>query len=441
MTQPTLSWTRADFGDDFLFGTATSAYQVEGHGSGGAGPTHWDTFAATPGNVKNGENGALACDHYHRWAEDLDLIAGAGFDVYRFSSSWARVLPEGRGRPNTQGLDFYDRLIDGLLERGIKPALTLYHWDLPAALADLGGWRNRDIADWFTDYALLMGERFGDRLFSLATINEFWCVSWLSHFWGEHAPGLRDIRATARAHHHVLLAHGQAIRALREAGQTNLGAVFNLEAALPADPSPEASAAAARYDAIYNRSFLEPAFHGSYPDLVLKGLAPHLPQGWQDDMSVIQAPLDWVGINYYTCKRILPAPGPWPGFAETPGPLPKTAMGWEIYPLGLGDFLIRVARDYTGALPLIVTENGMASPHAPDDHERIAYFDAHLADVQRARAEGVPVHGYYAWSLMDNFEWAWGYGARFGLVEIDFDSLERRPKASYHAFRQALSQP
>ncbi|UWR61514.1 GH1 family beta-glucosidase [Phaeobacter inhibens] len=436
--------SRADFPKDFLFGTATSAYQIEGHGFGGAGLTHWDSFAATPGNVVRAEHGGRACDHYHRYAEDLDLAAAAGFDCYRFSTSWARVMPQGRGAPNPEGLDFYDRLTDAMLERGLKPCVTLYHWELPQALADLGGWRNAEIANWFGDYAEVIMGRIGDRMYSAAPINEPWCVGWLSHFLGHHAPGLRDIRATARAMHHVMLAHGTAIQAMRALGMSNLGGVFNLEWATPVDDSEAAQQAAARYDAIYNGFFLGGAFQGRYPDLALEGLEPHLPEGWQDDFATITAPVDWCGLNYYTRKQIAPDAGPWPQYAEVDGPLPKTQMGWEIYPQGLYDFLTRTARDYTGDLPLIVTENGMANADVVtkgkvEDAARITFVDDHLDAVRRAIADGVPVQGHFLWSLLDNYEWALGYEKRFGLVHVDFETLKRTPKASYHALRSALT--
>ncbi|MFN3970997.1 MAG: GH1 family beta-glucosidase [Gemmobacter sp.] len=436
--------TRADFPPGFRFGVATSAYQIEGHAQGGAGRTHWDDFAATPGNVVRAENGALACDHLSRWEGDLDLIASANLDVYRFSASWARVMPEGRGAVNAAGLDFYDRLVDGLLARGIKPALTLYHWELPSALADMGGWRNGDIADWFADYAQVLTARIGDRLWSAAPINEPWCVAWLSHFLGHHAPGLRDIRAATRAMHHVGLAHGRAIQAMRAQGVGNLGAVCNLEYAQPADDRPENVAAARLYDGIYNRWFLGGMFHTAYPTDVLDHLLPHMPRGWQDDMQTIAAPVDWVGINYYTRKLIAADPSPWPALTEVEGPLPKTQMGWEIYPEGLEFFLRRTHADYTRGLPLFVTENGMASPDAltgetVNDHLRIDYVAQHMQAVRRAIAAGVPVQGYFLWSLMDNYEWSLGYEKRFGLVHVDFDTLQRRPKASYHALTRALS--
>ncbi|WP_422048456.1 GH1 family beta-glucosidase [Shimia sp.] len=435
---------RSDFPEGFQFGVATSSYQIEGHSFGGAGRTHWDDFAATPGNVVRAENGALGCDHYNRLEGDLDLIAGLGVDTYRFSTSWARVLPEGLGAPNQEGLDFYDRLVDGLLARGINPALTLYHWELPSALADLGGWRNRDIAGWFGDYTDTLMRRIGDRVWSVAPINEPWCVGWLSHFMGAHAPGLRDIRATARAMHHVLLAHGTAIQVMRGHGMKNLGAVCNFEWAKPLDDGAEAAAAAARYDAIYNRFFLGGLFKGEYPALALEGLEPHLPHGWQDDFEVITTPVDWSGLNYYTRKLIGPADGPWPRYSEHTGDLPLTSMGWEIYPDGLRDFLIRMAREYTGDLPIYVTENGMSAPdHLTDrgvveDPHRMSYLNSHLSAVQDALAADVPLKGYYIWSLMDNYEWALGYEKRFGLIHVDFDSFARTPKASYHALAQAL---
>ena len=431
--------SRSDFPEDFLFGVATSSYQIEGHAFGGAGRTHWDDFAATPGNVARAENGRLACDHYHRMDSDLDLIRDLGADVYRFSTSWARVLPEGRGAVNEEGLDFYDRLVDGLLARGLKPAATLYHWELPSPLADLGGWRNRDIAGWFADFTEVLMSRIGDRVWSAAPINEPWCVAWLSHFMGLHAPGLRDIRATARAMHHVLLAHGTCIQTMRGLGMTNLGAVCNFEWANPASDSAADRAAAARYDAYYNRFYLSGIFKGEYPAEVLEGLAPHLPANWQDDLSTITTPVDWCGLNYYTRKNIAATDAPWPSLEEVEGPLPKTAMDWEIYPDGLGDFLRCTAADCPGGLARFVTENGMASHSGTEDQDRIDYLDAHLGRVKAAIADGVPVKGYYVWSLMDNYEWALGYDKRFGLVHVDFDSLQRTPKASYHALKDALA--
>ncbi|MEM7320107.1 MAG: family 1 glycosylhydrolase, partial [Pseudomonadota bacterium] len=358
---------------------------------------------------------------------------------------WARVLPEGRGAVNGQGLDFYDRLVDAMLDRDLKPCATLYHWELPAPLADLGGWRNRDIAGWFADFTNVIMGRIGDRVFSAAPINEPWCVGWLSHFLGLHAPGLRDIRATARAMHHVLLAHGCAIQAMRGLGMSNLGAVFNMEWAKPVNESPEAREAADLYDGYYNRFFLGGVFKKAYPVNVMAGLEPYMPDNWQDDFEVISTPVDWVGVNYYTRKLIAPDTGPWPHHKEVDGPLPKTQMGWEIYPEGLYQFLTRTAQEYTGDLPIYVTENGMANADRItdgriDDAERIAYVDAHLAQVRRAISQGVPVKGYFLWSLLDNYEWALGYEKRFGLVHVDFDTMVRTPKDSYRALARVLGE-
>ncbi len=439
-----MSWTRSDFPHGFQFGAATSAYQIEGHGLGGAGLTHWDSFAATPGNVVRAEDGRRACEHYLRLDEDLDLIKGLGVDAYRFSTSWARVMPEGRGALNQQGLDFYDRLVDGLLERDLKPAATLYHWEMPQPLADLGGWRNPDITHWFADFAQVIADRLGDRLWSVAPINEPWCVTWLSHFEGHHAPGLRDIRATARAMHHVLVAHGRAISVMRAAGLKNLGGVFNLEWADPAQDTAEARAAAARYDAIYNRFFLGGVFKGAYPSEVLEGLEPHLPKGWDGDFETISTPLDWVGLNFYTRKLLEHSDGPWPHYREVEGPLPKTQMGWEICPDALYQFIKRTALEYAPDLPIYITENGMANAdeiHAGhvDDAPRLAYLDAHLDACRKAISEGVDLRGYFIWSLMDNYEWSFGYEKRFGLVHVDFETLQRTPKASYHALVDRLA--
>lgn len=439
----TFSLRRSDFPDDFIFGAATAAYQIEGSSFGGAGPSHWDTFAATPGNVRNADTGAIACDHYHRYADDLDLMRAGGFDAYRFSTSWARVMPDGLS-VNPQGLDFYDRLADAIVERGLKPYLTLYHWDLPATLADLGGWRNRDTASRFADYAQTVVARIGDRMETVATINEPWCVAWLSHFLGIHAPGLRDIRATARAMHHILLAHARATEALRAAGQKNLGIVLNFEHANPASDKAEDIAAARRQDGHYNRWFIQALTQKSYPEDILEGFAGHMPDGYETDLDAIGAPIDWLGVNYYTRSNIAHDPaGAWPSLKPVPGPLPKTGLGWEIYPEGLHGFLTRLARDYTGDTPIIVTENGMAWPDTiensrVDDSERVAYFDAHLQAVHRAIADGAPVTGYFGWSLLDNYEWAEGYAPRFGLVHVDYETQVRTPKASFEAFRQAI---
>ncbi|MBD1205801.1 MAG: beta-glucosidase [Rhodobacteraceae bacterium] len=436
-----MSLSRFDFPEGFLFGAATAAYQIEGSRFGGCGPCHWDTFAAAPGNVLRAEDGATACDHYHHWPADLDLLRQANMDAYRFSTSWARVMPDGV-TVNPEGLAFYDRLVDGMLERGLKPFQTLYHWEMPSALADTGGWTNRDTCHRFADFAETITRTLGDRVASIATINEPWCVAWLSHFLGHHAPGLRDIRAAARAMHHILLAHGLAVERLRGMGQPNLGIVLNFDHATPASDSPDDQTAAARADGIFNRWFIEAITRQTYPEIVLDGLAPHMPDRWQDDMATIGQPLDWLGVNYYTRHlHAHDAAAPWPHLAEAPGPLPKTQMGWEIYPDGLHHFLTRMARDYVGDLPIYVTENGMANADQADipDTVREDFLFAHLAATKQAIADGANVQGFFYWSLLDNYEWAFGYERRFGLVHVDFDSLKRTPKSSYHALARALA--
>ncbi|MBU9698350.1 beta-glucosidase [Rhodobacteraceae bacterium HSP-20] len=436
-----MTLSRFDFPEGFLFGAATAAYQIEGMRHGAAGPCHWDTFAATPGNVVRAEDGALACDHYHRWPEDLDLLRAANMDAYRFSTAWNRVMPDGV-TVNPEGLAFYDRLVDGMLERGLKPFQTLYHWEMPSALADRGGWTNRDTCHRFADFAETVTRTLGDRVETIATINEPWCVAWLSHFMGIHAPGLRDIRAAARAMHHILLAHGLTVDRLRGMGQKNLGVVLNFDYAQPASDSAADIRAAALWDGIFNRWFIEAITRRTYPANVLQGLGPHMPQGWQDDMATIAQPLDWLGVNYYT-RHILAhdAGAPWPALRTVDGDRPKTQMGWEIYPEGLHHFLTRMAKDHVGDLPIYVTENGMANPDLPDlpDTVREEFLFAHLAATKRAISDGANVRGFFYWSLLDNYEWAEGYEKRFGLVHVDFDSLKRTPKSSYHALARALA--
>lgn len=427
--------SRGDFGPGFIFGTATAAYQVEGGQTDGRGSSIWDTFAATPGNVKNGDTGRIAVDHYHRWGEDLDLVRDGGFDAYRFSLSWPRLLPEGTGAVNRAGLDFYDRLIDGMLARGIKPFATLYHWDLPSPLQDKGGWMNRDIAGWFAEYAALVARNFGDRLAAVATINEPWCVAWLSHYLGVHAPGYRDLRAAARAMHHVLLAHGTAVDALRGESARNVGIVLNLEKAEAASDNEPDRAAQDLGDALFNRWYLGGVFKGRYPEELTSLLADYLPHGFERDMEVVSRPLDWLGINYYTRGLYAADPSaPQFGFRRVAGPLEKNDLGWEIYPQGLTDLLARVSAEYT-KLPLYVTENGMSED---DDNRRVAFYDAHLKAVLAAREQGADVRGYFAWSLLDNYEWAEGYASRFGLVHVDYATQKRTPKQSYRAFQGML---
>ncbi|MCA0044975.1 GH1 family beta-glucosidase [Celeribacter litoreus] len=442
-TSPNL--TRAAFPKDFRFGAATAAYQVEGHSFGGAGTCHWDTFAATPGNVLRAEDGAIACDQYHRYEEDMDLLKAGNFDAYRFSTSWSRVMPEGRGPVNQEGLDYYDRLVDAILERGLEPHATIYHWELPSALSDLGGWTHPDIAQWFGDFAEIIDDKIGDRLASVATINEPWCVSYLSHMLGHHAPGLRNIRAAARSMHHVLKAHGEAITRLRARGRDNLGIVINFEHTQPASDAPEDIAAATRQDAINNRWFIEAVAKGQYPTEALEGLEAHLPNGWQDDMAAISQPIDWLGVNYYFRQLVAhDATETWPSTKPVQGHLATTQMGWEILPDGLYALLMRLKNDYVGDLPIMVTENGMAwDDHVRngivEDSERCAYIRDHMGAMQRAINDGANLTGFFYWSLLDNYEWAFGYERRFGMIHVDFETLKRTPKASYHMLKDLLA--
>lgn len=428
----------------FIFGTATSSYQIEGSSFGGCGQSHWDDFCRQDGRIANGDNGAVACAHYHHWASDLDLVADAGFNAYRFSFSWPRLLPEANQVTNPDGIDFYDRLIDGMLVRGLQPFATLYHWDLPSRLANDGGWQKRDITKYFADYTDIVMRRFGDRLETVAPINEPWCVAWLSHYWGHHAPGLTDLAATAKAMHHVQLAHGLSVSVMRDHGHKKIGAVLNKEFPQPIDDSALAIEKAGLFDGIYNRWFEDSIFKGCYPEEVLALFDGRMPDDFEGDMKLIATPLDWVGVNYYTRSVIKPdIRDPHIGFECVRGDLPKTDMGWEIYPEGLAYFLKRLSTDYCPNLPIYVTENGMANEDAVingavDDGSRTEFLAAHLEVVANLIAEGLPIQGYFAWSLLDNFEWAYGYDKRFGLVHVDYRTQKRTPKASWHAFRQSL---
>ncbi len=429
---------------DVCFGVATSSYQIEGNKFGGCGLSHWDSFAQKTGAVHSGADGSIACDHFHLWEADLDLIQDGGFDAYRFSFSWPRLLPDDDAKLNPEGIAFYDRLIDGMLARDLQPFATLYHWDLPVRHAQQGGWQNRETAQYFADYTDIIMRHFGDRLTSIAPINEPWCASWLSHYWGHHAPGLTDISATAKAMHYIQLAHGLSIEVMRGHNHQNLGCVLNKELGVPCDDSAHTAQLTHLFDGIYNRWFEESIFKGRYPDEVLTLFKGMMPEGVEDDLKIINAPLDWVGTNYYTRSVICPDPDePITGFKSIRGDLPKTDMGWEIEPEGLYIFVKRIAQDYAPGLPQYVTENGMANAERfahgqVDDPERIAYFEGHLAQIQKLITEGVPIKGYFAWSLLDNFEWAFGYDKRFGLVYVDYETQERVPKSSYLAFQEGL---
>ncbi|MDR0284897.1 MAG: beta-glucosidase [Propionibacteriaceae bacterium] len=444
------------FGDDFVFGAATAAYQIEGAvTAGGRGPSIWDTFSHTPGKVEGGDTGDVACDHFHRLEADLDLLAELGVDSYRFSIAWPRIQPAGTGSPNQAGLDFYSRLVDGLLARGIAPFATLYHWDLPQALEDRGGWRARDTAYRFADYADIMATALGDRVARWATLNEPWCAAMLGYAAGVHAPGATSPRAGIRAAHHLGLAHGLGIHALRASTAAPLGLVYNIHQFYPASDSDDDLRAVAVADATGNWLYAEPVLKGRYDELTWEALGRHT--DWEfvagGDLETMSAPIEFVGLNYYSPSTLrrgrVPqaAPTPWVGAEDVewlPARPPVTEMGWTIEPQGLTDLLQRFHERYPG-VELIVSENGAAMPDRPGDdgvvhdQDRIDYLASHIGAVAAARAAGVPVTGYFAWSLMDNFEWSFGYSKRFGLIRVDYDTCERTWKDSARWFQQFLA--
>lgn len=437
------------FPSGFLWGVATAAYQIEGAAfEDGRGESIWDRFSHTPGKTHGGDTGDVACDHYHRYQADVREMAKLGVKAYRFSVAWPRIFPEGRGSPNAQGLDFYRRLVDELVRYHIVPVVTLYHWDLPQALQDRGGWPNRDTAYRFADYAALMFDRLGEAVEYWITHNEPFVVSILGHVTGEHAPGLQDPVAAFKAAHHLLLSHGLALQAFREGGRRRgkIGITLNLSPVHPHSDSAEDAAAARRVDGLLNRWFLDPIFRGSYPaDMVEHfGRLLSLPEAREDDVRLIGQPIDFLGVNYYTRQLVRFDPGEFfMQMRQLEVDAPKTGMGWEIYPAGLGELLRRLHREYTKG-PILITENGAAfsdtvSPDgAVHDPERIAYLRDHLLEVSRVIAEGVPVQGYFVWSLMDNFEWAYGYSKRFGILYVDYPTQQRIWKESAHWYQRVI---
>jgi beta-glucosidase len=433
---------------DFVWGVATSAYQVEGApDADGRLPSLWDTFWRQPGALDNGDTGDVACDHYNRWREDIALMKTLGVDAYRFSIAWPRVIPTGRGAVNAKGLAFYDALVDSLLENGITPFVTLYHWDLPQTLQDGGGWQSRDTAQAFADYATVVVEALGDRVSEWVTLNEPLCSSWLGHLFGVMAPGIKDVKAAVPVSFHLHLAHGLGAQAIRAAAKLtpSVGIVNNLSPSAPASDRDEDVAAARRIDGHTNRWWLDPIFGRGYPEDMVRvyGVEPPI-QG--DDLKTIAPPLDCVGINYYFREVVEDDPlGPPPRTrtVHVPGAT-ETAMGWEVYPKGLEDILVRVARDYSPA-KIFVTENGSAwvDHIGPDgaiaDAGRTEYLRDHLDACAAAISRGAPVAGYFAWSLLDNFEWAYGYDKRFGLVHVDYETQQRTVKASGYYYADVIA--
>jgi beta-glucosidase len=452
---------RIDLGAGFELGVATAAYQIEGavH-QDGRGPSIWDTFSHTPGRTVGGDTGDIACDHYHRYAQDVALMGDLGVDSYRFSVAWPRIQPEGRGAANLAGLAFYDRLVDSLLEQEIAPAVTLYHWDLPQALEDGGGWRNRDTAQRFAEYAALVHDHLGDRVQRWITLNEPWCSSFLGYASGRHAPGVQEGEGALAAAHHLLLGHGLAVAAMRADARPGqqVGITLNLQPVSAATSAPQDVAASERALMRANLLFTDPILQGRYPALARQSYADLTDFGYlhEGDLATIGAPLDFLGVNYYFPSRVEAAPyaqldpamrtADDLGIAEViSGDEELTAMGWPVEPAGLTRLLAWLRDTYPSLPPIYITENGRAcddvvsSEGLVDDPDRVRYLDSHLRAVGDAMAAGVDVRGYYCWSLMDNFEWAEGYSKRFGLVYVDYATQKRTPKSSFSWFRSLIA--
>lgn len=443
------------FPPGFVWGVATASYQIEGAvRADGRGASIWDTFSHTPGKVVNGDTGDLADDHYHRWQDDIKLMQHLGIGAYRLSIAWPRILPEGSGAINQPGLEFYERLVDGLLAAKIEPFVTLYHWDLPQTLEDKGGWPNRDTARYFADYAEIVGRRLGDRVKNWITLNEPWVSAFLGYFQGEHAPGKKDLPAAVKASHHLLLAHGLAVPRLRsESKGAQVGITLNLSPAHPATDTEADVNAARMQDGYLNRWFMDPVNGRGYPDDMKDVLGLHLPgENLSDDLTTIAAPVDFIGVNYYFPSIVRAAKrGESPlGFVElTEDELKKrgyelTAMGWPVEAPSLFELLARLHKDYAPKA-LYITENGCAQDDKlingkVEDPRRIAYLESHLGAAHQAIAAGVPLRGYFQWSLMDNFEWAFGYSRRFGIVYVDYATQTRTPKASFKWYQNVLAE-
>lgn len=425
----------------FVWGAATAAYQIEGAWNiDGKGPSIWDTFSHTPGKIATGDTGDIAVDHYHRFAEDFTLMKQMDIKAYRFSLSWPRIMPTGRGEVNPLGLDFYDRLVDSLLSLGIEPYITLYHWDLPQSLQDIGGWVNRDVCGYFADFTAVAMRRLGDRVKNWITINEPWVVAAFGNITGDHAPGLRDLKVGAQVAHHLLVAHGMSTQAIRSmSSDANVGISLYLQPAEPETPDNPASVAFA--DALWQRDsawFLDPLFKACYPASALKNLGGDAPTVHPNDFALISQRMDFLGVNYYT-RSVMTSRGEKLHVAGAE----HTEMGWEVAPGALHRMLVKMKNDYH-LPPIYITENGCAVPDqlTPEGHvhdtRRIKYLHDHLVELRKAMREGVKVNGYFVWSLMDNFEWAYGFSKRFGLIYVDYETLKRYPKDSAYWYEKVI---
>jgi beta-glucosidase len=434
------------FPSDFVWGAATSSYQIEGAASeDGRGETIWDVFCRTPGKVANGDTGDVACDHYHRYAEDVALMASLGLKAYRFSVAWSRILPEGRGRVEPRGLDFYDRLVDALLTHNITPFVTLYHWDLPQALQDIGGWENRDTLSAFAAYADLLSRRLGDRVKHFATLNEPWVIAFLGNLFGIHAPGKQDLRTALLVSHHLMVGHGMAIDALRaNVPDGKHGIVLNFTPSYPSTLKHADRDAARLVDGFNNRWFIDALLRGAYPADMVQFFGEAMFEMQPDDQALMSRPIDFLGVNYYT-RSVVRAGGSGlfgEEYLKTDGEY--TDIGWEVYPQGLFDLLMRLKAEYH-APELYITENGSAWPDVVGedgqvhDEPRERYLRAHLAACWRVIQEGVPLRGYFQWSLLDNFEWAEGYSKRFGMTYVDYSTQQRILKQSAHFYKRVVT--
>ena len=444
------------FKDSFIWGTATSSYQIEGAiQTDGRGESIWDTFCRVPSAIDDNSSGEVACDHYNRFADDIKMIRNLGFKYYRFSIAWPRIFPQGRGTVETKGLDFYSRLVDELLKNNITPCVTLYHWDLPQTLEDEGGWPNRDTAMAFVDYADAMSRHLGDRVNLWTTHNEPWCASMLGYHQGRHAPGRTNLRDAVAASHHMLLSHGLSVPVIRNnVADAKVGIVLNPVPGIPASTSEADHDAHRKFDGEFNRWYLDALYKGHYPEDMLEHFSADetfenkgtdfIQDG---DNEAIAAATDFLGINYYSRAIIAADPeAANPGKIPNPGPEMRTDMDWEVYPTGLYDLLKRIHDDYAPK-EMYITENGAAYSEGPDadgrvrDHRRTSYIHGHLLAVKRAIADGVPVNGYFVWSLMDNFEWSFGYTKRFGIVYVDYETQKRFPKDSAYWLKSIMTDP
>ena len=431
-----------DFPKDFNFGVATSSYQIEGTMYGNCGKSIWDDFAE---RKLNGIDGKLACNHIEYFKEDIKLIKDAGFKTYRFSFAWPRLFPDNNKDVNLKGVDFYKQLLEEINNCDLEAFPTIYHWDLPIRFQKIKGWEDQETCKHFGDFSFFISKTFGDQFEKISTINEPWCVSWLSHYLGEHAPGIKNIQSAAKTMHNILFAHSQSVEALRSCNDHQIGIVLNNQFGQPIDSNEENIQATKLFDEIHNRWFSDAIFKGKYPELALSILEKYLPENYKAQLELISTPIDWIGLNYYTRSLIkYKRSDDGVNYECNSGTLKKTAMGWEFYPEGLSYFIKRINKEYDNNIPIYITENGMANNdklslgNSIKDHDRIEFFNIHLKEVLNCVNEKLPVKGYFAWSLLDNYEWVFGYSKRFGLVFTDFQNFKRIPKNSYYEFQKYL---